>query len=66
MTPDNFCLYRQNRLIQTRQTGDQQYSDTSPFSIPWIELPANAKLEFENRRVNGLKGVFDYIKSKLL
>jgi hypothetical protein len=26
----------QNRLIQTSQTGGQQYSDTSPFSIPWI------------------------------
>jgi hypothetical protein len=25
----------QNRLIQTSQTGGQQYSDTSPFSIPW-------------------------------
>jgi hypothetical protein len=24
----------QNRLIQTIQTGGQQYSDTSPFSIP--------------------------------
>jgi hypothetical protein len=24
----------QNRLIQTGQTGGQQYSDTSPFSIP--------------------------------
>jgi hypothetical protein len=24
----------QNRLIQTSQTGGQQYSDTSPFSIP--------------------------------
>jgi hypothetical protein len=25
----------QNRLIQTSKTGGQQYSDTSPFSIPW-------------------------------
>ncbi len=24
------------RLIQTSQTGGQQYSDTSPFSIPWV------------------------------
>ncbi len=32
MTSDNF--YLQNRLIQTSQTGGQQYSDTSPFSIP--------------------------------
>jgi len=37
MTPDKFCFYLQNRQIQTSQTGGQQYSDTSPFSIPWIE-----------------------------
>jgi hypothetical protein len=36
MTTDNFCFYLQNRLIQTSQTGGQQYSDTSPFSIPCI------------------------------
>jgi hypothetical protein len=35
---DNFCLYLQNRLIQTSQTGGQQYSDTSPFSIPWVKI----------------------------
>jgi hypothetical protein len=34
MTTVNFCFYLQNRLIQTSQTGGQQYSDTSPFSIP--------------------------------
>ncbi len=34
----NNCFYFQNRLIQTSQTGGQQYSDTSPFSIPWSEL----------------------------
>jgi hypothetical protein len=37
MTTDNFGFYLQNRLIQTRQTGGQWYSDTSPFSIPWID-----------------------------
>jgi hypothetical protein len=26
----------QNRLTQTSQTGGQRYSDTSPFSIPWL------------------------------
>ncbi len=31
-----FCFYLQNRLIQTSKTGGQQYSDTSPFSIPWF------------------------------
>jgi hypothetical protein len=35
MTTDNFCFYWQNTLIHTSQTGCQQYSDTSPFSIPW-------------------------------
>jgi hypothetical protein len=38
MTTDHFCFYLQNRLIQTSQTGGQWYSDTSPFSIPWIHL----------------------------
>ncbi len=37
MTTDNFCFYLQNRLIQTSQTGGQWYSDTSPFSIPWLK-----------------------------
>jgi hypothetical protein len=27
----------QNRLIKISQTGGQWYSDTSPFSIPWLE-----------------------------
>jgi hypothetical protein len=34
-TTDNFCLYLQNKLIQTGQTGGQLYSDTLPFSVPW-------------------------------
>ncbi len=38
MTTDNFGFYLQNRLIQTSQTGGQWYSDTSPFSIPWMRL----------------------------
>jgi hypothetical protein len=37
MTTDNFCFYLQNRLIQTSQTGGQQYRD-SPFTIPWMRL----------------------------
>ncbi len=36
MTTDNFYFYLQNRLIQTSQSGGQWYSDTSPFSIPWL------------------------------
>jgi len=38
MTTRNFCFYLQNRLIQTRQTGGQEYSDTSPFSIPCLDI----------------------------
>ncbi len=38
MTTDNFCFYLENRLIQTSQTGGQRYSDTSPFSIPWLMI----------------------------
>jgi hypothetical protein len=34
MTTDNFCFYFQNTLIQTSQTGGQQYGDTSLFIIP--------------------------------
>jgi hypothetical protein len=41
MTTDNFCFYLQNRLIQTSQTGGQWYSDTSPFSIPWMDIRFN-------------------------
>jgi hypothetical protein len=31
-----FLFFLQSRLIQTSQTGGQEYSDTSPFSIPWL------------------------------
>jgi hypothetical protein len=33
-----FVFYLQNRLFQTSLTGGQQYSDTSPFIIPWFVL----------------------------
>jgi hypothetical protein len=36
MTTDKFCFYFQDRLIQTRKTGGQQYNDTSPFCIPCL------------------------------
>jgi hypothetical protein len=42
MTTDIFCFYLQNRLIQTSKTGGQQYSDTSPFSIPWVDQDSKA------------------------
>ena len=38
MTTDNFCFYLQNRLLQTSQAGGQQYSDSSPFNIPWCTI----------------------------
>jgi hypothetical protein len=34
MTTCNFCFYLQNRLIQTSQTGGQQYRDTPPLVFP--------------------------------
>jgi hypothetical protein len=34
MTTDNFCFYLQNRLIQTSQTGGQQYSVLPPLVFP--------------------------------
>jgi hypothetical protein len=38
MITDNICFDWQNRLIQTGQTGGEQYSDTYPFSIPWLSF----------------------------
>jgi hypothetical protein len=32
------CFYLQNRQIQTSETGGQWYSDTSPFSNPWLVM----------------------------
>ncbi len=41
MTTDNLCIYLHNTLIQTSQTGGQQYSDIYPFSIPWYKSMVN-------------------------
>jgi hypothetical protein len=49
MTTDNFCFYLQNRQILTSQTGGQQYSDTSPFSIPWLAYKDLANRDLANR-----------------
>jgi hypothetical protein len=46
MTTEFFCFYLHNRLIQTRQTGGQQYSDTSPFSIPCFSQQDETWAEF--------------------
>jgi hypothetical protein len=43
MTNDNLCFYLQNILIQTSQTGGQQYSDPSPFSIPGPNHPKQGR-----------------------
>jgi len=32
-------------VIQTSQTGGQQYSDTSPFSIPWCYITILAQVK---------------------
>jgi hypothetical protein len=48
MTTDNFCFYLQNRLIQTSRTGGQQYSDTSPFSIPRLDHLTSADCKMVN------------------
>jgi hypothetical protein len=37
----------QNRLIQTSQTRGQQYSDTSPFSIPRSEQSSSSYNGFD-------------------
>jgi hypothetical protein len=54
MTADNFCFYLQNRLIQTSQTGGQQYTDTSPLSIRvlWVHgLALYVNLEITNTKM---------------
>jgi hypothetical protein len=38
MTTENFCFYLQNRLVQTSQTGGQQYRDTSPFTLVMLYI----------------------------
>ncbi len=40
----HFLFYLQNRLIQTSQTGGQQYSDTFRFSIPCMDYPPTIRV----------------------
>ncbi len=52
MTTDNFCIYMQNRLIQTSQTGGQRYSDASPLVFPGQTFPPwilNGDMQSQNR-----------------
>jgi len=53
MTTDNFCFYLQNRLFQTSQTGGQQYSDTSPFSIPCLNFGMMRRLFYHCATIAG-------------
>ena len=45
MTSDNFCFYLQNRLIQTTQTGGQQYNDASPLVFPGQGFACNTSYD---------------------
>jgi hypothetical protein len=49
-------IYLQNRLIQTSQTGGQQYSDTFPLSIPCLNY---FKQDVMARKHLTWAGVFD-------
>jgi hypothetical protein len=62
MTTDNFYFYLQKRLIQTSQTGGQRYSDTSPFSIPWTNVPAYSAAELMTKK----KTFFNALDNKML
>jgi len=57
MTTESFYFYLQNRLIQASQTGDQWYSDTSPFNISFYLSEVETKISFIklNPDVNVLK-----------
>ncbi len=59
MTTDNFYFYLQNRLIQTTQAGGKQYSDTSPFSIPWFLLCQQLLVRI--KRTSLLQGGISYV-----
>ena len=43
--------FLQKRLIQTSQTLGQQYSDTSPFSIPWLVIHKDALSHYHGTKV---------------
>jgi hypothetical protein len=69
MTPNNFCFYLQNRLIQTGKIGGQRYTDTPPFSIPWMKSQVISREtihlnSWDNLTVY-LNKVYDYLFSKL-
>jgi len=63
MTTDNFCFYLQNRLIQTSKTGGQWYSNTSPFSIPWLKYSnvTASQLKPPSCAINGFTAVINTV-----
>ncbi len=65
MTTDNFCLYLQNRLIQTGQTGVQRYSDTSPFSIPWLYVSDIYEIDYICHRYKTFWTSFSFYQQSL-
>jgi hypothetical protein len=64
MRTDIFCFYLQNRLVQTSQTGGQQYSDTSPFSIPCLSLGFSWPKGAQNTFLSMLKQASANIKEE--
>jgi hypothetical protein len=60
MTTDNFGFYLQNGLIQTSQTGGQWYSDTSPFSIPWLTTLRKKFCRADPGKVKNKKNIQNY------
>jgi hypothetical protein len=65
MTTEIFCFYLQNGLIQTSQTGGQWYSDSSPFSIPWLVLVAPVEEQKMLRLSSMLKSLYEVKGSSL-
>ncbi len=63
MTTDNFCFYLLNRLIQTSQTGGQWYSDTSPFSIPCLNLWFTSSVFYHCAVTTGYKAMVHIYES---
>jgi hypothetical protein len=63
MTTDNFCLYLQNRLKQSSQTGGQWYSDTSPFSIlclqPYLQILGSLRFGWKWLTVSNTLAYYD-------
>ncbi len=64
LTTDIFCFYLQKRLIQTSQIGGQWSSDTSPFCIPWCNIPMRLLRPVNSFAVSG--NLWPILLSKIL